>query len=64
MASVEPGPGQKYAIQARKWIAHLRKARPDINIEVQWCPAHEGVTGNDKADEWAKRVAEEPDVGA
>jgi hypothetical protein len=51
MASEEPGPGQKYAIQARQWIVALRKARPDIVIEIRWCPAHAGVLGNEKADE-------------
>ena len=40
MASDEPGPGQQYAIQARKHIAALRQARPDITIEIRWCPAH------------------------
>jgi hypothetical protein len=34
MASEEPGPGQKYAILARKHIAALGSARPDITIEI------------------------------
>jgi len=62
MASDEPGPGQQYAIQARKWIAKLRAARPDIHIEIRWCPAHRGVLCNEKADEWARQAAEEPDA--
>jgi len=62
MASEEPGPDQKYALQARKYIATLRRSGPDITIEIRWCPAHKGVTGNEKADEWAKLAAEEPDA--
>jgi len=59
MASDEPGPGQQYALQARKHIATLRRARPGIVIEIRWCPAHRGVVGNEKADEWAKAAAEQ-----
>jgi len=62
MASDEPGPGQQYALQARKHIAALRRARPGIVIEIRWCPAHKGIAGNEKADEWAKTAAEEPDT--
>ena len=62
MAADEPGPGQQYALQARKHIAALRRARPGIVIKTRWCPAHKGVAGNEKADEWAKTVAEEPDA--
>jgi len=62
MASDRPGPGQKYALEARRHIAALRRAAPGIAIEIRWCPAHEGVEGNEKADEWAKLVADEPDT--
>jgi len=59
IASDEPGPGQQYALQARKHIAALRKARPGIPIEIRWCPAHKCVAC---ADEWAKVAAEELDT--
>jgi len=60
MAPEEPGPGQQYAIQARKHIAALRRARLGVTIEIRWCPAHKGIAGNEKADEWAKIAAEKP----
>jgi len=62
MASEEPGPGQMHALQARKHIAALRRAKPSITIEIKWCPARKGVTENEKADKWAKLAAEEPDA--
>jgi len=62
MASEKPGPGQQYALQARKHIATLRRARPGIIIEIRWCPAHKGIASNEKADEWAMIAAEKPDT--
>ena len=30
-------------------------------MEVRWCLAHKGVESNEKADDWAKLAADEPD---
>jgi len=38
MASSELGPGQKHAILAREWIAKLKGRKPDVQIEIRWCP--------------------------
>jgi ribonuclease HI len=62
MVSADPGPGQKYAIQARKHIAALRRGRPGIIIEIRWYPAHNDVPGNQRADEWAKLAAGSPNA--
>jgi len=35
MASEDPGPGQMYALQARKYIAAQRRAKPDITTEIR-----------------------------
>jgi len=58
-----PGPsGQKYAIMARKHIATLRAKEPCVRIEIRWCPGHQGIEGNEIADEWAKLAANQPDA--
>jgi len=57
----EPGPGQTYAIRARRAIAILRKQEPAVEIEINWLSAHKGIPGNEVADEWAKLAASEPD---
>jgi len=33
-----------------------------MTIEIRWCMAHRGATGNGKADDWAKLAAETPDA--
>jgi len=52
--SNDPGLGQKYALEATA-------LRPDITIEIRWCPSHCGIEGNGKADGWARIAADEPD---
>jgi len=55
MQTLEVGPGQIFALQARCILAEI-----DCPMEIRWCPAHEGITGNEKADEWAKVAADQP----
>jgi hypothetical protein len=42
MDSDKSGPGQGYALEARKHIATIRRRRPGVTIELRWCPAHKG----------------------
>jgi len=35
MTSDDPGPGQKYAIHARKHIRTLHRKEPDVRIEIR-----------------------------
>jgi len=57
MQTLDVGPGQIYALQAR-WIL----AEIDCPVEIRWCPAHEGIAGNEKADKWAKVTAGQPET--
>jgi ribonuclease HI len=43
MASEVPGPGQMYVLQVRRHIATLRRARPDIIIEIRWSQHTRGL---------------------
>ena len=61
MTPDDPRPGRKYAIADRKHVAELRCREPEISIEIRWCPSHCEIEGNEKADEWAKLAADEPD---
>jgi len=38
MTSDNPGPGQQYALEARRHITALRAKDPNIQIEIRWCP--------------------------
>jgi len=62
MTSDEPGPGQQYALETRRHITALRAKEPNIQIEIRWCPSHQGIEGNETADEWAKLAADEPNA--
>jgi len=62
MALDEPQPGQKYALEARRHIARLRRAVPGITIAIRWRPAYKEVERNEKEDQSVKLAAEVPDT--
>jgi hypothetical protein len=45
-------------------VGNSRRISPSntIEIEIRWCPAHQGIAGDEKADDWARLEAEEPDA--
>jgi len=51
----EPGPGQTYALQARKAIAALRERGPSVEIEISSCPGHKGSRGTRPRTDWPRR---------
>ena len=46
--------GQKYVIAIKNWITKI-KTKKQINIHVNWVPAHMNIHGNEYADEAAKK---------
>jgi hypothetical protein len=60
MASEDPG-GPDVHDPGKETYRGATKSPTGINIEIWWS-AHEGAPGNEKADEWAKLAAEEPDA--
>ena len=50
------GPGQLFAVARIKACSSIM--RRDNDVTVRWVPAHQGVEGNERADELAKAVTE------
>jgi ribonuclease HI len=50
------GPGQIWAIQAQDIARRLENQ--GCQITIQWVPGHQGILGNEKADQAAKAAAE------
>jgi len=49
--------GQKHVIAIKNWITKI-KAKRQINIHINWVPAHMNIHGNEYADEAAKKGTE------
>ena len=57
----DPGPSQDQALIFRKFVVKLL-AHPRRTVEIAWVPGHQGVQGNERADELAKEAAYLPAV--
>lgn len=53
-------PGYDSAKAIRKYLTRLTLAHPLIRVALEWCPAHVGIDGNERADTLAKQAAELP----
>lgn len=60
----KPRAAQLYAKAFYDSITTLLDARPELSVEVCWCPGHQDVAGNERADKLAKAgTAKENSIG-
>lgn len=49
-----------HKISAIKVIKEIESRAPQTKIALRWCPGHEGVNGNERADKLATTAAKKP----
>jgi ribonuclease HI len=52
----KPGPGQIYAIKAHHHLTRFLDSHPDNQVTIMWCPSHQKIRGNERADRLAKQA--------
>ena len=52
----KPAPGQIYAIKAHHHLTRFLDANPENQVTIAWCPGHQNIRGNKRADKLAKEA--------
>ncbi|GAA5993993.1 hypothetical protein JCM11641_005125, partial [Rhodosporidiobolus odoratus] len=53
-----PTPGQQILLDLRSLLLGLNRTHPSTLIHLQWCPGHEGIDGNERADQLANAAVD------
>jgi len=54
----KPQPGQLYTANFHRRMAKFLNNNTTCTIEINWCPSHCKIQGNDRADELAKEATQ------